>query len=110
MCEFCTEHGEGKKWYLLMENFSDELLHHELSSVQKEMVGASTRAEWRKQGMEGLLRKAEAVSGSKNSTAGAASPAQNLSEDELLEKSKATHFGKYCQLKISKKYWIWWTR
>ena len=26
MCEFCTQHGEGKKWYLTMENYSIELL------------------------------------------------------------------------------------
>jgi len=26
MCEFCTQHGEGKKWYLAMENYSLELL------------------------------------------------------------------------------------
>jgi len=25
MCEFCTEHGEGKKWYLVMNNYSREL-------------------------------------------------------------------------------------
>lgn len=25
MCEFCTEHGEGKKWYLVMRNYSREL-------------------------------------------------------------------------------------
>ena len=27
MCEFCTQHGEGKKWYLAMENYSVELLN-----------------------------------------------------------------------------------
>lgn len=27
MCEFCTQHGEGKKWYLAMENYSQELLN-----------------------------------------------------------------------------------
>jgi ferredoxin len=27
MCEFCTQHGEGKKWYLTMENYSIELLN-----------------------------------------------------------------------------------
>ncbi len=27
MCEFCTQHGEGKKWYENMENYSRELLH-----------------------------------------------------------------------------------
>ena len=25
MCEFCTKHGEGKKWYLVMRNYSREL-------------------------------------------------------------------------------------
>lgn len=32
MCEFYTEHGEGKKWYLEMKNYADELLHAELSA------------------------------------------------------------------------------
>ena len=27
MCEFCTQHGEGEKWYLTMENYSKELLN-----------------------------------------------------------------------------------
>jgi ferredoxin len=26
MCEFCTQHGEGQKWYLAMENYSMDLL------------------------------------------------------------------------------------
>ena len=26
MCEFCTEHGEGKEWYLTMKNYGQELL------------------------------------------------------------------------------------
>ncbi|KJS13279.1 MAG: 4Fe-4S ferredoxin [Peptococcaceae bacterium BRH_c8a] len=26
MCEFCTKHGEGKKWYEVMENYSTALL------------------------------------------------------------------------------------
>jgi len=26
MCEFCTEHGEGKEWYLTMNNYGQELL------------------------------------------------------------------------------------
>lgn len=25
MCEFCTKHGEGQKWYLVMRNYSREL-------------------------------------------------------------------------------------
>lgn len=27
MCEFCAKHGEGKKWYLQIKNYSDELLN-----------------------------------------------------------------------------------
>ena len=26
MCESCTKHGEGKKWYLQAKNYSDDLL------------------------------------------------------------------------------------
>jgi hypothetical protein len=26
MCEFCHKHGEGKKWYLQAENYSEDLL------------------------------------------------------------------------------------
>ena len=26
MCEFCTQHGEGEKWYLQAKNYSDDLL------------------------------------------------------------------------------------
>jgi NAD-dependent dihydropyrimidine dehydrogenase PreA subunit len=26
MCEFCLQHGEGKKWYLRAENYAEELL------------------------------------------------------------------------------------
>jgi ferredoxin len=33
MCEFCVKHGDGKKWYLTMENYSRELLH------QKDRIG-----------------------------------------------------------------------
>ena len=48
MCEFCTEHGEGKKWYLQMKNYSEELLHVELTSRQKEIVKAENRLECRR--------------------------------------------------------------
>jgi len=26
MCEFCYKHGEGKKWYLQAENYSEDLM------------------------------------------------------------------------------------
>jgi ferredoxin len=46
MCEFCTKHGEGKKWYLEMKNYSQELLNAPLTPEDQEATGASTRAEW----------------------------------------------------------------
>jgi ferredoxin len=46
MCEFCTKHGEGKKWYLEMKNYSKEWLNAPLTPEEKEATGASTRAEW----------------------------------------------------------------
>jgi ferredoxin len=29
MCEFCIQHGEGKKWYLQAKNYSQELINEE---------------------------------------------------------------------------------
>ena len=29
MCEFCVQHGEGKKWYLQAKNYSEELWNEE---------------------------------------------------------------------------------
>jgi len=46
MCEFCTKHGEGKKWYLQMKNYADELLHEELSSTQRNITKVTTRLGW----------------------------------------------------------------
>ncbi len=46
MCEFCTKHGEGKKWYLEMKNYSQEMLNAPLTPEEKEATGASTRAEY----------------------------------------------------------------
>ncbi|MHC4539822.1 MAG: ATP-binding protein [Planctomycetota bacterium] len=46
MCEFCTQHGEGRKWYLQMKNYSKDLLHEELSASQREAAGVPNRYEW----------------------------------------------------------------
>lgn len=27
MCQFCTQHGEGKKWYENMANYTAEMFH-----------------------------------------------------------------------------------
>lgn len=36
MCEFCTKHGEGKKWYEIMEHYSREMLE---AQGRQEYVG-----------------------------------------------------------------------
>jgi len=58
MCEFCTQHGEGKKWYLQMKNYSDEMLHQELTPEQKETVNAKTRLEWNHRFWRGFITPA----------------------------------------------------
>lgn len=35
MCEFCTKHGEGKKWYLQMKRYSEDVVHQKLSAAQR---------------------------------------------------------------------------
>src|SRR3972149_568633 len=48
MCEFCVQHGEGKKWYLEAKNYSEELLNEErkryivdfLENEEKGVVGS----------------------------------------------------------------------
>jgi len=36
MCEFCHQHGEGKKWYLQAKNYSQELWNEERRQMTKE--------------------------------------------------------------------------
>lgn len=38
MCEFCTQHGEGKKWYLEARNYSQELMNEERKLFMTEFV------------------------------------------------------------------------
>jgi ferredoxin len=39
MCEFCTQHGEGKKWYLQAKNYSQELLNDERKRFMTDFFG-----------------------------------------------------------------------
>lgn len=58
MCEFCTQHGEGKTWYLEMKNYAEELLHEELSASQQEIADATTRLEWINRFWQGFVMPA----------------------------------------------------
>jgi ferredoxin len=99
VCEFCQEHGEGKKWYLQMKNYSEELLHQELSAKQKEVTRAGTRAEWIGRFWECF--EMPAITGVPKSLVElgmAIAPTPELrgpgaSEAEILEGRKITHFG-----------------
>jgi NAD-dependent dihydropyrimidine dehydrogenase PreA subunit len=98
MCEFCTEHGEGKKWYLQMKNYADELLYEELSSAQKDIAGATTRLEWHSRFWQSFVKPAiGGVSKIQEESqdalpATAPSPVQP-SEDEIVAHQKVEHFG-----------------
>ena len=98
MCEFCTAHGEGKKWYLQMKNYADELLHEELSSTQKKSVKATTRLELNNRYFEDFLMPAiSGVSATRDYLSGAPlstePPEVEPSEDEIVEDRKVIQFG-----------------
>jgi NAD-dependent dihydropyrimidine dehydrogenase PreA subunit len=92
MCEFCTEHGEGKKWYLQMKNYVEELQHEELSQVRRDLAGASTRYEWHNRFWEQFV--VPAIRGEAPPRAeGATPPLVQLTEDEIVARRKVVHFG-----------------
>jgi ferredoxin len=97
MCEFCTAHGEGKQWYLQMKNYSDELLHAELSSKQKELTGTRTRSEWIEDFAASFVVPAIGSIPKKQvaaqETEEPETPRAELSEDEIVAARKVVHFG-----------------
>src|SRR5512143_1369165 len=96
MCQFCTEHGEGKKWYLQMKNYSKELLQAELSADQQALVGASTRLDWNNAFWKGFVMPAiigvEPAETDEENTVLRRSAAA-ISEDELVRRRQVEHFG-----------------
>lgn len=57
MCEFCTKHGEGKKWYEVMKNYSQELLkdtarqtyiEHFVKNIRSHANSNISKLEWSK--------------------------------------------------------------
>jgi ferredoxin len=97
MCEFCTKHGEGKKWYLAMKNYSEALLHEELTGEVKKHAGASTRLEWNynfyKSFTQPATAEAEPVEAAEEAAETPEADAPELDEAEALEIRKAVHFG-----------------
>ncbi len=98
MCEFCIKHGEGKKWYLLMKNYSNELVHAELSGTQGEEARARTREEWLSRFWENFLSGVTGVPKTPEQVVGAIAPTTQLrspqgTEDQVVEARKVIHFG-----------------
>ncbi len=98
MCEFCMEHGEGKKWYLEMKNYADELLYEELSAAQKGVVQATTRYEWHNRFWQSFVLPAiRGVAPTPEEAPGSQPPADlpetRPSESEVVARRKIEHFG-----------------
>lgn len=98
MCDFCTEHAEGKKWYLQIKNYSDELLHEQLHGKQKEVVGTNSRIEWVQRFFEnfvipafpGVPKQSKAVVPSSSESQG--NQAQP-NEKDIMASRMTIHFG-----------------
>lgn len=94
MCEFCQEHGEGKKWYLQMKNYSRDLLREQLTPEQQKIVGAKTRKEWVIDFFRGFsFHKPKEKNGNKETPHVLQPPQRPMTEDEILYESKVEHFG-----------------
>jgi ferredoxin len=98
VCEFCNKHGEGKKWYLQMKNYAEELLHQELSSEQKDIAGTATRLEWclqfwRDGVMPAITGISETPDQPQDSSRSTEPPAVKPSEDEVVARWQVEHFG-----------------
>ncbi len=82
-----------------MKNYSDILLHEELSSSEKEMSGANTRVEWLDRFFESAV--IPAIPGKvrtrpefeKDDKLSSKQLIDQPSEEEILEKRKVVHYG-----------------
>jgi len=98
MCQFCTKHGEGKKWYLQMKNYSDVLLHEGLSAVEREVTGAKTRMEWgdgfwRSYVMPAINGVAVSEEGANAIPGSTELAASQPTDDERVARRMVEHFG-----------------
>src|SRR5512142_3041897 len=89
MCEFCAEHGEGKKWYLQMKNYSQELRNARLTPAQQEAAGFKTRGAWLRAFFTGFVQ---------HEGRGQSRP-RPATEEEIVRRSMIVHFGQIIPLK-----------
>jgi Pyruvate/2-oxoacid:ferredoxin oxidoreductase delta subunit len=104
MCEFCMKHGEGRKWYLEMKNYSTELLNTPLTPEEREASGAATRAQYLATFCEHFVRPAatgEPKTLEEMALAVLPSAVRNAAVGNLakaFEDHKMTHFGQVVPL------------
>jgi NAD-dependent dihydropyrimidine dehydrogenase PreA subunit len=91
MCEFCTQHGEGKKWYLQMQNYAEILLHEPLSESQKNIVAAPTRLEWNQRFFRDFVLPA--VTGKKSIEEWEGTRERPKNETEAVHQRQVEHYG-----------------
>jgi ferredoxin len=91
MCEFCLQHAEGKKWYLEMKHFSEELLHQELSPESIKLSGATDRLGF----IYDALRTSviPAGTGTPYSAGPNAGSQVEVTREESTRRAKLIHFG-----------------
>jgi NAD-dependent dihydropyrimidine dehydrogenase PreA subunit len=85
MCQFCVEHGEGKKWYLQAKNYSQELLNEERKRFMADFF----------ENVEGMVR--DRVGALDRLMAADPSGAKGLFP-QLVEQQKREHWGQVVPL------------
>ncbi|MEO0074944.1 MAG: 4Fe-4S binding protein [candidate division WOR-3 bacterium] len=90
MCEFCEKHGEGKKWYLQMKNYSRELLTEELTPEQQAIVGTKTRRHWIINFYRSFTFHTKPAGDLPNILKSSTVP---KTEEEIIYETKVEHFG-----------------
>ena len=80
MCEFCHKHGEGKKWYLQAQNYSEDLLSDARRKEFIERFFTDTRS------LKKDVRRLEAL-------ARAPKPVRDMVTGAVSEGRRKSHFG-----------------
>ena len=96
MCEFCTEHSEGRKWYLEMKHYSAELLNAKLAGHELALAGTETRLGWVQRFWRSFVLPAAGFKVKPEqwgSHVTAKNPAEDLANDKLV------HFGQVIPMK-----------
>lgn len=96
MCEFCMQHGEGKQWYERMNNYTQELMHSQLSAEQRSVAGFGTRLDWLENFIRSFVVPCTGVSSYEAAPVtenGDEKPRVPLSDDQILRQNKMEHFG-----------------